>query len=463
MNFEEFDHHRHAGDVGLGGDEIEEGHHRGFRVQQSLVHVDVDDLRAVFDLVARDLQGCGVIARGDQLAEFRRARDVGAFADIHERDSRRQFERFEARQPQARLDCGDRAGLVRGDRGGNRRDMVRRGAAAAADDVDEAGLGKLADQPRHVFRAFVVLAEFVGQSGVRIGANQGIGDAADVCDMRAQVFGAERTVESDGDRLGVPHRIPERFRQLSRQQAAGLVGNGARDHHGHVDAAFFGDFGNGVERRLGVQRVKNGFDQQQIGAAVEQAVDLLAIGLAQIVEGDGAVAGVGNVGRNRCGAVGRAQRAGDEARLAVLGGNALGRGACELRAIEVEFVGEVRHVVVGLRDRGRGERVGRDDVGAGAQVVGVDVLDRLRLGEDQQVVIAADIAMEIRKALAAKRGLVILQALDHGAHGAVEHQDTLAGGGEQGSSLWRNLGRNRNTHRIRRLSVRHWDGYPANG
>ena len=34
------------------------------------VHVDVDDLGAVLDLVARHLQGRGVVARGDQLAEF---------------------------------------------------------------------------------------------------------------------------------------------------------------------------------------------------------------------------------------------------------------------------------------------------------------------------------------------------------------------------------------------------------
>ena len=238
-------------------------------------------------------------------------------------------------------------------------------------------LGEFADQPRHVFRALVVLAEFVGQAGVRIGANQRVGDAADIGDMGAQIFGAERAVEADGDRLGVPHRIPERFRQLARQQAAGFVGDGARDHHGHVDAALLGDFGDRVERRLGVQRVEDGFDQQQIGAAVEQAVDLLAIGLAQIVEGDGAIAGIGDVGRDRGGAVGRAERAGDEARLAVLGADALGGGARELRAVAVELIGEVRHVVVGLRDRGRGERVGRDDVGAGAQVIGVDVLDRL--------------------------------------------------------------------------------------
>ena len=43
--------------------------------------------------------------------------------------------------------------------------MVRRGAAAAADDVDQAGLGELADQFRHELRALVVVAEFVGQAG----------------------------------------------------------------------------------------------------------------------------------------------------------------------------------------------------------------------------------------------------------------------------------------------------------
>ena len=50
------DHDRDAGDVGLGGDEVEEGHHRGFGIEQALVHVDVDDLGAVLDLVARHLQ-----------------------------------------------------------------------------------------------------------------------------------------------------------------------------------------------------------------------------------------------------------------------------------------------------------------------------------------------------------------------------------------------------------------------
>ncbi len=98
------------------------------------------------------------------------------------------------------VDLGHDARLVRGDGPGDRRDMVRRGAAAAADDVDEAGARELADQPRHVVRRLVILAELVGQAGVRIGADQRVGDAADIGDVGAQILGAERAVEADRDR-----------------------------------------------------------------------------------------------------------------------------------------------------------------------------------------------------------------------------------------------------------------------
>ena len=67
--FRAVDHDRHAGDVGLGGDQLEEGGHRRLGVEQALVHVDVDDLGAVLDLLARDLDRGGIIAGHDQLLE----------------------------------------------------------------------------------------------------------------------------------------------------------------------------------------------------------------------------------------------------------------------------------------------------------------------------------------------------------------------------------------------------------
>jgi hypothetical protein len=53
--FRGVDHHRHACDVRLAADQVQEARHRRFGVQQTLVHVDVDDLGAVGDLLARDL------------------------------------------------------------------------------------------------------------------------------------------------------------------------------------------------------------------------------------------------------------------------------------------------------------------------------------------------------------------------------------------------------------------------
>ncbi len=104
------DHDRHASDIRLGGDEIEELDHRGLRVDQALIHVDVDDLRAIRHLIARDIERGGVIARRDQLAEARRSRDIGALADVDEGDFRRLDEGFKPRETHQ----GSNLGMARG-------------------------------------------------------------------------------------------------------------------------------------------------------------------------------------------------------------------------------------------------------------------------------------------------------------------------------------------------------------
>ena len=304
--------------------------------------------------------------------------------------------------------------------------MLGRGAAAAADDVDEAGVGEFRQQRRHEFGRLVVAAELVRQPGIRIGADERVGDAPDLGDVRAHLLGAERAVEPDREWRGVPDRIPERRRRLAGEQPPRAVGDRAGDHDRHADAARLADVGDRGDRRLGVERVEDRLDQQEIGAALDQPVDLLGVGGAQLVEGDGAEARIGHIGRDRGGAVGRADRTGDEARPAVLALRDVGGAAREPRALDVELVRELRHAVVGLRDAGRGERVGRDDVGAGAEIGEMDVAHRAGLAEDQQVVVAAHLAVPGVEARAAIAFLVEPERLDHGAHGAVEHQDALA-------------------------------------
>ena len=57
LQFERVDHDRDAGDVGLGGEQVQERRHGLVRVEQPLVHVHVEDLGAALDLLAGDLRG----------------------------------------------------------------------------------------------------------------------------------------------------------------------------------------------------------------------------------------------------------------------------------------------------------------------------------------------------------------------------------------------------------------------
>ena len=55
----------------------------------------------------------------------------------------------------------------------------------------------------------------------------------------------------------------------------------------------------------------------------------------------------------------------------------------------------------------------------------MDIAHGLRAAEIEQIVVAAHLAVPGVEARAAITFLVELEPLDHGAHGAVEHQDAL--------------------------------------
>src|SRR5262249_5228767 len=145
--------------------------------------------------------------------------------------------------------------------------------------------------------------------------------------------------------------------------------------------------------RLGVERIENGLDQQKIDAPVDEALDLFRIGLPQLVERDGTKPRIGNVRRNRSGAVGRTDGTRGKPRAAVFLLRDIGGGTRQPRAFEIELVGNGLHAIVGLRDPRRRERVGRYDVGAGAEIGKMDVVHRLRLRQNEEIVVAAYLAV----------------------------------------------------------------------
>jgi hypothetical protein len=90
------DHDRHARDVRFGGDQVQEAHHGRFRIEHGLVHVDVDDLRTVLDLLARDRKRFVELIVQDHAGKGLRPRHVGPLADVDEQRAGGDVERLEA-------------------------------------------------------------------------------------------------------------------------------------------------------------------------------------------------------------------------------------------------------------------------------------------------------------------------------------------------------------------------------
>ena len=147
---------------------------------------------------------------------------------------------------------------------------------------------------------------------------------------------------------------------------------------------------------------KIGLDQEQVDAALDQARGLLAVGRAQLVEGDVARARVVDVRRDRRG-LRRAARARRRRSAAGPACEYLSQAArASARRGDVHLAGDVRQAVVGLRDRGRAEGIGLDEVGAGGEVLLVDLGDDVRPRQRQQLVVALEVVRMVREALAAE-------------------------------------------------------------
>jgi hypothetical protein len=102
----------------------------------------------------------------------------------------------------------------------------------------------------------------------------------------------------------------------------------------------------------------------------------------------------------------------------------------------VDLVGHVLQPVVGLGDASGGERVGGDDVGAGRKIRVVDGAYNVGPRQDQQVVVASNIARMVAEALATEVGLGQTVTLDECARRPVEYEDPLAQkGSEQEQAL----------------------------
>ncbi len=418
------DHDRQPRDLRLGGDEVEERRHRLLAVEQVGVHVHVEQVRAAAHLLERDVDGLLEVASLDQPAEARRAGDVRALADHHEVRVRGDRERLEAAEPRraaaapgdaaarrrrpqprsrARAPASSRSSRRRRSRA--RRVRTRRGSGSCRAAARRARRTRSAAPRSDSTTTHVVATRERSSTNGRI-------SVAPSEQLTPTTSGSACSIESQNASTVCPERLrPLRSTAVNESQS------------GHLRRLLE----RGDDRRLRVERVEDGLDQEDVHPAVAQRTHLLRVRVAHLVERDRAERRVVDTRRERERDVERPDGAGDEARLS--GVRAVHSSAAR-RASRAPstFISQTASssAVVGLADRRRGERVRRRDVRAGLEVVVVDPRDDLRTREVEQVGIPGDVSRVVAEALAAVGVLAAHLALDEHAPGAVEDGDPLA-------------------------------------
>ncbi len=401
----------HHGQRRGGGEAPGQLGHVGDAVTAHVVDAQVDQVRALAGLLARDADACFPVLGQHGLAELLGPVRVGPLADHEHRrvlaEGHRRVERADPRL-RPRVALGSREAAHRFHQ---RRDVLRRRAAAATDEHgavlgDESGerRGELVGRER-VLRA---VRPEQGQPRVRHHRQRDpgvLGEGAQVLAHLGGPRGAVQPDEVDAERL----QRGERGADLRAEQhrAGGLDGDLRHDRHpaalgGHRPAY-------AQDGRLGLQQVLAGLDDDRVRAARDETAAAFGVGVAE--------AGEGLVTERRQLRAGpdRAEHEPWPVRRRDLVGHLAG----QYRRLLGELADPFRDAVLGEVRQVRAERVGLDRVRARREVGAVNVPDHVGPGVVEDFVAA----FEAREVVEHEIG-----GLQHGAHRAVGDDDPIGKG-----------------------------------
>ena len=345
---------------------------------------EVEHVRAALDLVLGDLQQAVVVVGQQQLLGLARALRVHALAD----DRRRAAPARAARRRSSSDTCGGRGAAARADWCGARSARGSRGCARAwCRSSRRRCRRRSARRTRRARRPAVRAAP--GRSSRRSGPGAGC--------RRSGCSGSAPGEYSPRKRIAsrMSSGPVEQLRPMTSTFSASSVASAALMS---VPSSILPPFGQqltlvwiGMLRPtslnasrvpkiggLDLEDVLRGLDDDQVDAALEQALRLLGEDRDELAEADLAERRV--LGRGQ--EAGRADRAGHEAILADRLARDLGGAAVDLERVLAEAP------LVELEPRGL-ERVGLDDLGAGLDHRLVHALDDVRAVEHQRLVAAA--------------------------------------------------------------------------
>ena len=308
-------HDGYGGDVGLCSDGVKKIHHLRLRIQQTVVHVHVDDQRTVSHLFAGNADGLVVLFLLYQSEEFARACDITTLTHIDEVYFRGDVEQFQTTQPHG-VRFGSRlVGCLALSQRNIFSDEFVGGTTTATHNVYQSLVNHLANLRRHRLSSLVVESHGIGQACIRIGTNIIRCLTSQLAQERQHLACTKRAVQAHGEDGIAADARQKGVECLSTQRTTSQIADGSTQHDGHLATTLLHGYQRGIDGHLCIQTVEDGLYQQCIYTTLQQAVSLFKISVKQLVIGQFTQGGVADIGRHRARLVGRTDRASHKAGL----------------------------------------------------------------------------------------------------------------------------------------------------
>ena len=404
---------------------MEEGLHFFLGIEQAIVHVHVDDQRAVFHLLTGNAQSFFVILFIDQAKKLARTRHITSFTYIDELHFFRLFEQLQARDTEI-FGCGTRnMGLC----AFHQRDIlgyVCLGSTTASSyDIHQTFIDILLHFPCHILRCLVVFTQAVRKSGIRISTDIIRRTTSQLLQERLQLLGTERAIQANGENRCMLYGSQKSIQCLAGQGTSSRIGHRDGKHQRNLPTDFFHCFHSCINSSLGIERIEDRFYQDGIYPTLKQGFHLFLIGIRQLIESNGTESRVVHIGTHGASLVGRSYRACHKTRLLrILGCIFIRQFTGKLGCSQVDFPTIVLHMIIRHRNALCIEGIGLDDIRPCFQILAMDVTDDIGSRQTQQVV-TLHLSGLLHKTIPTKFLFREIIFLYHGSQRSIQYQDAL--------------------------------------
>ena len=317
-------HDRHLGDLRLSRYHIEEVDHLCLGIEQTIIHVDIDNSCPISYLFASDVQGFLVFFLINQSQELTTSSHIATLTDVDKaRSVHRQLDRIiylqdiKPRKPQyVRL----RSHLMRLHTFRHLSipsDEIGRSTTTAANDIDQPLVQELLDFRSHALCRLIILSHLVWQACVRMGADVPRGYRSHFPNERLHLRSAESTVHAHGKYRIRRKTGQESLYRLSAERPSRQVADRKAHHDWQIDPMFSHGGDCRINTSLGIERIEDGFQEDGINPTVDESIYLLTIITKKFIISNITCSRIAHVWTHRTSLVGRAYRANHISRLVI--------------------------------------------------------------------------------------------------------------------------------------------------